>query len=128
MIGFQLEVPREVELREGATLKCREVLQGGRTLGELEVSVFAAALVIDQVGQVAITALDDHFHRRLEFRIIAPQVVAYLIVFRPSNGPAPVVSNMALQPTADGGVASATVDGQVLRATTLVEVDTWKNV
>jgi hypothetical protein len=50
MIGFQLEVPREVELREGATLKCREALQGGRTLGELEVSVFAAALVIDRDG------------------------------------------------------------------------------
>ena len=50
MIGFQLEVPREVELREGATLKCREVMQGGRTRGELEVSVFAAALVIDRDG------------------------------------------------------------------------------
>jgi len=50
MIGFQLEVPREVELREGATLKCREVMQGGRTLGELEVSLFAAALVIDRDG------------------------------------------------------------------------------
>lgn len=50
MIGFQLEVPRELEMREGATLKCREVLQGGRTLGELEVSVFAAALVIDRDG------------------------------------------------------------------------------
>jgi hypothetical protein len=50
MIGFQLEVPREVELREGQVLKCREVLQGGRTLGELEVSVFAAALVIDRDG------------------------------------------------------------------------------
>jgi hypothetical protein len=53
MIGFQLEVPREVELREGATLKCREVLQGGRTLGELEVSVFGAALVIDRDGILA---------------------------------------------------------------------------
>lgn len=53
MLGFQLEVPREVELREGATLRCREVLQGGRTLGELEVSVFAAALVIDRDGILA---------------------------------------------------------------------------
>src|ERR1041384_919516 len=50
MIGFQLEVPRWVELREAATLKCREVMQGGRTLGELEVSLFAAALVIDRDG------------------------------------------------------------------------------
>jgi hypothetical protein len=53
MIGFQLDVPREVELREGTTLKCREVLQGGRTLGELEVSVFGAALVIDRDGILA---------------------------------------------------------------------------
>lgn len=53
MIGFQLEVPREIELREGATLKCREVLQGGRTLGELEVSLFTAALVIDRDGILA---------------------------------------------------------------------------
>jgi hypothetical protein len=58
MIGFQLEVPREVELREGATLKCREVTQGGRTLGELEVSVFAAALVIDRDGILAEKACD----------------------------------------------------------------------
>src|SRR5215468_8738568 len=53
MIGFQLEVPREVELREGSVLKCREVLQGGRTLGELEVSVFGAALLIDRDGILA---------------------------------------------------------------------------
>jgi hypothetical protein len=53
LIGFQLEVPGEVELREGPVLKCREVLQGGRTLGELEVSVFGAALVIDRDGILA---------------------------------------------------------------------------
>jgi hypothetical protein len=50
MIGFQLEVPREVELLEGPTWKCREVLAGGRTRGELEISLFAAALVIDRDG------------------------------------------------------------------------------
>lgn len=50
MIGFQLEVPREVELIEGPTLTCREPLQGGRTRGELEISRFAAALVIDRDG------------------------------------------------------------------------------
>jgi hypothetical protein len=53
MIGFQVEVPREVELREGPTLKCREVLQGGRTRGELEISLFSAALVIDRDGILA---------------------------------------------------------------------------
>jgi hypothetical protein len=50
MIGFQLEVPREIELCDGPTLQCREVLQGGRTRGELEISLFAAALVIDRDG------------------------------------------------------------------------------
>jgi hypothetical protein len=53
MVGFQLEIPREVELRENPVLRCREVLQGGRTLGELEVSVFPAALVIDRDGILA---------------------------------------------------------------------------
>jgi hypothetical protein len=50
MVGFQVEVPREVELRDGPTLKCREVLQGGRTLGEIEIGLFSAALVIDRDG------------------------------------------------------------------------------
>jgi hypothetical protein len=52
-IGFQLEAPREVALREGAVLMCREVRQDGRTVGELEVAVFAAALVIDRDGILA---------------------------------------------------------------------------
>lgn len=53
MLGFQLEVPGEVELSQGPPLKCREVLRDGRTLGELEVSLFAAALVIDRDGILA---------------------------------------------------------------------------
>jgi hypothetical protein len=53
MIGFQLDTPREVELREGPVLKCREALQGGRTLGEIEISVFSAALIIDRDGVLA---------------------------------------------------------------------------
>lgn len=53
MIGFQLDTPREVELRDGPVLRCREVLQGGRTLGEIEISVFAAALIIDRDGILA---------------------------------------------------------------------------
>jgi hypothetical protein len=52
-IGFQLEAPREVALRDGAMLVCREVRQDGRTMGELEVGVFAAALVIDRDGILA---------------------------------------------------------------------------
>jgi hypothetical protein len=49
-IGFQLETPREVQLREGSTVLCRETRQDGRVVGELEISVFAAALVIDRDG------------------------------------------------------------------------------
>jgi len=50
LIGFQLEAPGEVELRDGPVLKCREVRQDGRIVGELEASVFAAALIIDRDG------------------------------------------------------------------------------
>jgi hypothetical protein len=53
LIGFQLDVPREVELRDGPILHCREVRQGGQTLGEIELSVFAAALIIDRDGILA---------------------------------------------------------------------------
>jgi hypothetical protein len=53
MLGFQLEVPGEVELSEGATLKCCEVLRDGRVRGELEISLFVAALVIDRDGILA---------------------------------------------------------------------------
>lgn len=56
-IGFQLEVPRAVELRDTAVLRCREVRSGsngdGKPVGELEVSVFAAALIIDRDGILA---------------------------------------------------------------------------
>src|SRR4051794_19741278 len=52
-IGFQLETPREVELRDGQVLSCREVHHDGKTIGELEVSVFAASLVIDRDGILA---------------------------------------------------------------------------
>jgi len=57
-IGFQLEAPGEVELRDGSSLSCREVRQDGRTVGELEVSVFAAALIIDRDGILAEKACD----------------------------------------------------------------------
>ena len=62
MIGFQLEVPGEVELQDGAVLLCREVPQGGRTLGEFEVSVFPAALVIDRDGVLADRAREGIAH------------------------------------------------------------------
>jgi len=52
-IGFQLDAPREVELREGPVLTCRELRQDGRLVGELEVGVFSAALIIDRDGILA---------------------------------------------------------------------------
>lgn len=50
LIGFQLDAPGEVELRDGSVLECREVRPDGRIVGELEISVFAAALIIDRDG------------------------------------------------------------------------------
>lgn len=49
-LGFQLETPREVELRDANVFVCREVRQDGRVVGEIEISVFAAALIIDRDG------------------------------------------------------------------------------
>jgi hypothetical protein len=59
MIGFQVDVPREVEMQDGPVLTCREVLQGGRTQGEIEVGVFAAGLVIDRDGVLADKAREE---------------------------------------------------------------------
>jgi len=43
----------ELERRVGPVVTCREVRQDGRTVGELEASVFAAALIIDRDGILA---------------------------------------------------------------------------
>jgi hypothetical protein len=56
-IGFQLEAPPGIELREGPALQCREA-RDGRVMGELEVSVFPAALVIDRDGILAEKAVE----------------------------------------------------------------------
>jgi hypothetical protein len=49
-IGFELDPPTEVELHAGDVVRCREQRPDGHTIGELEVSVFHAALVIDRDG------------------------------------------------------------------------------
>lgn len=59
LIGFELEAPCEVELRDGAVLQCREVQHDGQPIGELEIRVFAAALIIDRDGLLAKTACDE---------------------------------------------------------------------
>jgi hypothetical protein len=53
-IGFELSTPSEIDVQpieRGDTLvRCRERRPDGKTVGELEVSVFKAALVIDRDG------------------------------------------------------------------------------
>jgi hypothetical protein len=49
-IGFEIETPSEVEVQAGSgQVRCCE-RRNGQTIGELEVSVFHAALVIDREG------------------------------------------------------------------------------
>jgi hypothetical protein len=48
-IGFEIETPSEVEVQPGDVVKCSE-RRDGQMIGELEVSVFHAALVIDRDG------------------------------------------------------------------------------
>ena len=45
-------------MRDGPQLSCREVRQDGRVVGELEISLFAAALVIDRDGILAEKAVE----------------------------------------------------------------------
>ncbi len=58
-LGFQLETPPEVAVQDGPALCCRQVLADGRLLGELEVRVFAAPLVIDRDGTLARTVCEQ---------------------------------------------------------------------
>ena len=48
-IGFSIEPPNEVELIPGEIVRCTEE-RDGETVGEMEVAVFSAALVIDRDG------------------------------------------------------------------------------
>lgn len=53
-IGFEVTAPDAIELtplgKGGAVLRCRERRADGKTVGELEVEVFSAALIIDRDG------------------------------------------------------------------------------
>ena len=48
-VGFELAAPDEVEITPGATVRCAET-RDGRTVGELEVAPFSAALILDRDG------------------------------------------------------------------------------
>ena len=49
-IGFEIQTPNGVEVQPGDVVRCREKSASGETVGELEVSVFHAALLIDRDG------------------------------------------------------------------------------
>lgn len=49
-IGFEIQTPTEVEIQAGDVVTCRERRADGETIGELEVTVFHAALLIDRDG------------------------------------------------------------------------------
>ncbi|HSD85938.1 MAG TPA: hypothetical protein VLB44_00430 [Kofleriaceae bacterium] len=59
-IGFEIQTPSEVEIQPGDVVRCRE-RAGHQTIGELEVSVFHAALVIDRDG-----ILEEKMQRAIE--------------------------------------------------------------
>src|SRR6476469_9340179 len=59
-IGFLIEAPDAVELDPAeASLRCSERRPDGRTVGELEVVVVAAALIIDRDGILEEKARDQ---------------------------------------------------------------------
>lgn len=53
-IGFEMMAPSEIEMtplgKDGAVLRFRERRADGKTVGELEVAVFSAPLIIDRDG------------------------------------------------------------------------------
>jgi hypothetical protein len=57
-VGFQIDLPAGVEIPTGAELRCRELRPDGKLVGELEISVFAAALIIDRDGILADKAIE----------------------------------------------------------------------
>src|SRR5262245_18344925 len=81
-IGFQLDIPVELELQDGPELRCREVRQDGAVVGELEVSLFAAALVIDRDGILAERAVEGL--KRLT--TLTREVVASPVALPGANG------------------------------------------
>ena len=52
-LGYLFDVPAGVVLRDGPVVKCHEARDDGRVVGELEITVFGAALIIDRDGILA---------------------------------------------------------------------------
>jgi hypothetical protein len=105
-------VPADLELRDGPELLCREVRHDGDVVGELEVSLFAAALVIDRDGILAERAVEGL--RRLTTLnrsvVASPVALPGASGFRTAvvnSGPLPYLYVFAIAPSdlgVDGGV------------------------
>lgn len=80
-LGVHLEAAAELQVSTGAVVTCRDVGSDGRTVGELEASVFAAALVIDRGGLLADTA-----RRALDRMAAAPVACGAVAVTLPGAG------------------------------------------
>ena len=79
-VGFELATPREVEVAPaGEMLRCRE-RRGEVTIGELEIEVFHAALVIDRDG-----ILEEKVRERIEAAIAAGAHVLEAVPFELAN-------------------------------------------
>jgi len=65
-VGFALSAPVEVEATPAGGVRCRE-RDGERTIGELEVAVFSAALIIDRDGilEAKVRSVADDAHGRV---------------------------------------------------------------
>lgn len=112
-LGFQMDVPDAIELRDAATVVCREVRGDGRLIGELELTVFAAALVIDRDGILAEKAREA-VRREPGVREVGDAIAVRLpgaSGFRAEavvGAPLPYVFGFALAPSdlgVDGGLA-----------------------
>lgn len=111
-IGFQLEVPAQLELMDGPEVQCRELRSDGRAVGELQVGLFAAALVIDRDGLLAEKAIEGMQRLATLRRAVVPMPVALpgasgFRVAAVHGAPLPYLYSFAIAPPdlgVDGGV------------------------
>ncbi len=116
-IGLELTAPSGVELTpvvEGvAVIRCRERRADGKTLGELEVSMFSAALIIDRDGILeekarAVAEAADHAGRvEGTVAVSLPGASGYRADVEPTRSALPYIHVFAMAPhdlRVDGGV------------------------
>jgi hypothetical protein len=118
-IGLEITAPGQVELTPvgtgAAVVRCCERRAAGRPLGELEVSVFAAALIIDRDGILEETAREVAERIAIAARVAGTAAVSlpgasgFRVDLEPRTnlGPLPYVHVFAMAPHdlgVDGGV------------------------